>query len=394
MANKAVILGCNYYIGLSVLRCLGQYSIHTVAVDYSDTGAYAARSRYVKERLIAPYYKEDKEAFVNFLIDYAKGQKSKPVLFPCHDNYVEIIDEYLPELREHYLISQTEQGLFHRVMDKGELYKLAIEKGFLVPESLQVDNPDLHKLVASKIKYPCVVKPVDSPAFVAKFRKKMFIVKGQEELDQAIAKAQAENFEVIVQRIIPGFDDHMYTFDAHLNQDGKVSHWVTCQKQRQYPINFGASVYTMQRYVPEIVDIGKKFLEQIEYKGFAEIEFKKDSETGNFYLIEVNARTTNLNNLLAAVGVNFPYVAYSELVGISMENRSVKKDTGKVFWYAYEDFLAVRDYIRADQLSLGEIIKSYSKPKVYAIWSWKDPKPFFDFLQTIWQRKRKRKKKR
>ena len=39
MKNKAVILGCNYYVGLSIIRCLGRNGIHTVAVDYSEEKA-------------------------------------------------------------------------------------------------------------------------------------------------------------------------------------------------------------------------------------------------------------------------------------------------------------------------------------------------------------------
>ena len=38
--NKAVILGCNYYIGLSTIRCLGKEGIHTVAVDYNENDRY------------------------------------------------------------------------------------------------------------------------------------------------------------------------------------------------------------------------------------------------------------------------------------------------------------------------------------------------------------------
>src|SRR5699024_2729548 len=114
------------------------------------------------------------------------------------------------------------------------------------------------------IKFPCLVKPVDSPSFVAKFRRKLFKVHSMEELQEKVDLAHEAGLEVIVQRIIPGFDDHMHTFDAYLNQDSKVTHWTTCQKLRQYPINFGASVYTVQRHFPELYDIGAKFLEGIK----------------------------------------------------------------------------------------------------------------------------------
>ncbi|MBU8879945.1 carboxylate--amine ligase [Bacillus sp. FJAT-29790] len=383
MNNKAVILGCNYYIGLSTIRCLGVNGIHTVAVDYSDINRYGAESKYCSERLIAPHYKEDPKGFIRFLKEYASKQSAPPVLIPCHDSYVEIIDEHLEELKESYLLPPIEQGLYRKVMNKETLHQLAVEKGMAVPETVRINEEDFFEKVDTIIKYPCIVKPVDSPSFVATFRRKLFKVHNKEELVEALDKAKNAGLEVIVQRIIPGFDDHMYTFDAYLNHDSKVTHWVTCQKHRQYPINFGASVYTEQKYVPELYELGSKFLEGIGYKGFAEIEFKKDAETGKYYVIEINARITNFNNLLYKVGVNFPYITYRELTGAPLEPKAVKEDKKIVFWYAYEDMLAIRDYIKTGQLSRKEVIRSLFKRKAYSIWDWQDPKPAFAFLKNI-----------
>jgi D-aspartate ligase len=263
------------------------------------------------------------------------------------------------------------------------LHRLAEQNGVNVPETVRVGEENFYEKIEQVIKFPCIVKPTDSPTFVAKFRRKLFKVYNRQELDEALQKAKDANLEVIVQRIIPGFDDHMYTFDAYLNQDSKVTHWVTCQKYRQYPINFGASVYTGQKYVPELYEIGGKFLETIGWKGFAEIEFKKDAETGKFYLIEINVRITNLNNLLYKVGVNFPYITYRELTGNPLEPKAVTKDTGVIFWYAYEDFYAIRDYIKTGQLTVAQVVKSLFAKKAYAIWDWRDPKPFFAFMGNI-----------
>ncbi|MCR1899304.1 carboxylate--amine ligase [Irregularibacter muris] len=386
MKSKAVILGANYYIGLSIIRCLGIHDIPVVAVDYSTKGSYALHSKYCTETLIGPHYKKDSTGFLNFLIDYGKKQDSPPVLFPGADPYVEFIDEHLNILKEYYLIPQTEQGLYTKVMNKETLHALAEKHGMLVPETLRPNEENFLQKVEEIIKFPCLVKPTDSPAFVSKFRKKLFKVYTMEELQSSLQLAQDANLEVIVQRIIPGFDDHMYTFDAYLNQDAKVTHWMTCQKFRQYPINFGASVYTGQRHVPELYDIGAKFLEDIGFKGFAEIEFKKDAETGKFYLIEINVRTTNLNSLLDKAGINMPYLGYSELTGHPVKPYAITQDTNLVFWYAFEDFLAVKNYLETGQLKFGQVLKSYFQPKAYAIWDWKDPKPGFVFLGDLFGR--------
>ena len=394
MNNKAVILGNNYYIGLSTIRCLGKRGVHTVAIDYSDEHAYGTKTKYCSERLISPHYKNETGAFIQFLKDYAKQQSAPPVLIPCHDSYVEVIDQYLDELKEYYLIPQTGQGLYTKTMDKQALHKLAIEHGVAVPETLYADDENLFEKVDKIIKYPCLVKPTDSPTFVSIFRRKLFIVHNKEELESALNKAKKAEQEVIIQRIIPGFDDHMYTFDAYLNQNAKVTHWTTCNKHRQFPINFGASVYTEQKYVPELYEIGSKFLEGIGFKGFVEIEFKKDAETGKFYLIELNVRITNFNNLLYKIGLNFPYITYRELTGNPLEPKAVKENTGLFFWYAYEDLLAIRDYLKTGQLTLGPVIKSLLRRKAHAIWDWSDPKPAFAYAGIIFEKMFKKVAKR
>lgn len=383
MKNKAVILGNNYYMGLSSIRGLGKHGIHTVAMDYTTEGQYGAKSKYCSEIAIVPHYQDEPEAFIEALIDYGRMQDEKPVLIPCHDSYLELIDAHLDLVREYYLIPQTKQGIYTEVMDKGSLHQLAIKHGMRVPETVHMDDERFDERIEEEIKYPCLVKPVDSPTFVAKFRRKLFKVYNKEELTEAINKAKKADVEVIVQRMIPGFDDHMYTFDAYLNQDAKVTHWMTCQKLRQYPVNFGASVYTVQRHVPELYNIGASFLEAIQFKGFAEIEFKKDAETGEFYLIEINARITNLNEMLNKVGLNFPYITYRELTGQPLQPKSIEKTTNRAFMYAYEDLLAIREYTRTKQLNMFDILKTYLRPKTYAIWSWNDPKPGISYGKQI-----------
>jgi predicted ATP-grasp superfamily ATP-dependent carboligase len=54
-----------------------------------------------------------------------------------------------------------------------------------------------------------------------------------------------------------------------------------------------------------------------------------------------------------------------------------------VFWYAYEDLFAIRDYIKTGQLKLSEIIKSFRKKKAYSIWLIEDPKPYFSFIKKV-----------
>lgn len=382
MKHKAVVLGANYYIGLSVARCLGKEGITVALVDYKREGSYAFDSKYCAEILIAPHYKKEEQKFCDFLIEYAKKQDVKPVLFPCADPYVEFIDRHFNQLKEVYLFNQETEHLNVDAMDKAKLSEMAILHGVKIPVSISIDDKDLLKKV-NDIGYPVVLKPTDSSAFVNAFRIKMFKVENEADLIDKIQRARKAQLNVFVQQIIPGFDDHMVTYDMYINAQNEVTHWTTCQKQRQYPINFGASVFTKQKWIPALHAIGEPFFKAINWRGFAEIEFKKHAETGEYYLIEINVRTTNFNAMLEKIGLNFPYIAYRELTGDPLPKASIEKDTNVHFWYLYEDLLAIRDYLHTRQLTRNAIFTSFRVPLVEAVYQRGDTKPFYAFLRLI-----------
>ncbi len=380
MSGKGIVIGANYYIGLSAIRCLGRRGVSVAAVDYSEEQAYAFRSRHCEARLIAPYYKDNPHGFVQFLVEYAEEQHDKPVLIPTHDDYAEILDQQYDTLKDHCLLPNPSQGFYTDIMHKDTLHDLARECGVDTPETLSPADLDR---VEAEIGYPCLLKPTTSPRFVSVFRVKVFEVDNREELQQAISKAQEHEIDVVIQRIIPGFDDQMYTYEVYVDRSGRITHWTTCQKKRQYPVKYGASVFTQQRYVPEIHDIGSSFLQQIGYRGFAEMELKYDARRKKFYLIEINVRLSNLNPLLEHIGLNFPYIMYRDLIGDPLPPKAITRDTGLHFWSAVEDTFAIRDYLHKGQLRSSQVIRSLFARKVPSIWEWQDPIPGVEYGRRL-----------
>ncbi len=368
--NKAIVLGTNYYIGLSIIRCF--------------KNSYGAQSKYISEFLKVKELNKINETALQQLIHYGKKQGKKPVLFPTHDIYVEFIDKYYDELSEYFLISQR-KGLNSILMDKWKLYDLSLKHGVRIPYSVNINDEKLIEKIEEKVKYPCIIKPVDTVIFTKKFRKKTFLCENEDDVRTYAKMCIDEDIVAFVQEIIPGFDDHMLTYDSYIDRNGKTTHYMTAQKQRQWPINFGASVFTKQKYIKKVVDIGKPFMEALDYRGFSEIEFKRHAETGEIYLIEINVRTTNFNNLIYKVGINMPYICFCDLTGKDLP-RSVflKHDKHYAFIYGFEDILAIRQYRKAGQKSFRDSTKiSLSNKWAPAIFSPKDIKPWLHFNRTL-----------
>ncbi len=381
--HRAVVLGSNYYIGLSTIRCLGKMEVPVTVVDYEKKAAYGSYSKYVEESLIGPYYKEDPVGFVDFLMEYGRKQEYPPVLIPTADPYVEIVDRHWDRLQEVFLLPDLPQGYLSDIVNKQRLYAMMKKRGILVPETIEPHVDNLKQRVKEELGYPCVVKPVDSHSFVKTFRKKLFKVYTELELDQSIKQAEDAGLNVVVQRIIEGPDTNKYTFDAYVNSEGKVTHCTTFHLLRLYPNDYGASVYTEHRYVPEIFDEGKKILESIGFRGFAELEFKKDSQNGKFYLMEINVRIVNFNVLLEKIGLNIPYIIYSDLTGNPLAPKEIRETQNRVFWYLYEDLWAIRGYLKTKDRTVGEILKSLGRPKAPSVFDWSDLKPVFAYQRML-----------
>lgn len=378
MKHKAVVIGVNYYTGLSTVRALGRQGVPVVACEY-DRKAYGLRSRYINEVLVIPDVKIAPKQAIHILIEYGKKQAQKPVLLPTHDNYVALVDDYLPELLPYYLIPQTKQGLYHEVMYKNSLAELAKQHGVKVPAFCPIDKLNIDE-VDDTIGFPCIIKPDNSSAFVKQFAKKVLICDDRVALEKALSTMQNAGLDGKVEQIIQGFDDHMVTYDAYVAQSGEVTHDVTMQKLRQYPINFGASVYIHQINIPKIREIGRPFLETIGWRGFAEIEFKRQANTDDYYLIEINTRMTNFNALLERLGLNMAYLTYLDLTGEEIGERHITEDTDMAFRYFFDDLAAIRAYRKAGQLSKADIKANAGKKTVGALVAKDDMKPALYYL--------------
>src|SRR5690625_5213678 len=125
-------------------------------MSFDEDGGYAQKSKYIDEQHIVPHFRNETKEFINYLIDYAKEQDEIPVLIPCHDSYVEVIDEHLHVLKEYYYIPQTEQGLYTQLMDKGTLAQIAEKHNMKIPETVYLGEENFYEKIDSVISYPCL----------------------------------------------------------------------------------------------------------------------------------------------------------------------------------------------------------------------------------------------
>ncbi len=384
MTTPAVILGANFYTALGAIRSLGRRGVPVYALDYHFPTAYALASRYVTEKVVCPDINEDEEGLLNFLLSFGRRFNERPVLMATADSYALLISRHATALNRYYRFPEMPEGLLEQIIDKQGLNNLAAEHQLPVPQTYNVTRQSKIAEIAAEISYPCIIKPALSHKFVKVFRQKCLFAGDADELTALLATAQQSDLDVMVQEVIPGFDDHMYVCDVYVDRQGKATHTMTAQKLRQFPINFGSSTLTRHKHVPELVELGLDCMKKLNYRGYGEIEYKQHEQTGRFYMIEINARLSTLNILFDKCGVEFTYAMYRDLIGDPLPQKHLTEDQPWVFWHAYEDLISSIAYLRTRQLSPGEILRPWFRyRKAHAIWAADDPLPLIAFGRVI-----------
>lgn len=379
-----VMLGANFYTALGAIRSLGRRGVPVYALDYHFPTAYALSSRYVTRKILCPNINLDENALVDFLIALGQDFSEKPVLMATADSYALLISRHAEALSRYYRFPDMPKGLLEKIIDKKGLAELARKHDLQTPQTFVVDQDSNLGAVAATISYPCIVKPALSHMFVKVFRQKCLFANNENELLTALQIARSGNLEVMVQEIIPGFDDQMYVFDVYINRQGEATHTFSGQKLRQFPINFGSSTLTHHLHDQKMVNLGLDYMKRLGYRGYGEIEFKKHPQTGEYYLIEINARLSTLNILFDKCGVEFTYIMYKDLIGDPQPDFHLTDDQPWAFWHAYEDAISIAAYLRKKQLTIGQIVRPWlSHHKAHAIWAPDDIKPLFSFTRLV-----------
>ncbi len=378
--KPVVYLGGNHYTALGGIRTLGRRKVPVYALDYNFENAYALTSRYVTKKVLCPWIGDSEKKFADFLLKLANRFKEPPVLIPSHDAYAILMSNYSEALSEKYLFHKNEQGMVANLINKKGLYNSSVKYGLPMPLTFFPVSQEEDNKIVKKINYPCIVKPEVSHEFTKIFRKKCIVAKNVSELQEALRKTRDAGIEIMVQEIVPGFDDQMFALDVFLNKKGEATHIVTMQKLRQYPVNFGVTSLGRQLYVPEIIEPGINFLKEVGYHGFCEIEFKRHSKTGKYLMVDFNARITSFASMLDACKMEAAYLIYRDLIDKPLPPQHLKENTGRAFYHFFEDTVASYAYLRSGQLTLWQIIKPLLKyKKTHAIWAIDDVKPFFVF---------------
>jgi predicted ATP-grasp superfamily ATP-dependent carboligase len=365
---------------LNMLRCFVGTTISTLVVA-SDPNEVTLRSRYCKEsRLIAPT--SQPEQAVADLEAIGRSYPERPVLYYGSDSMLLLVSNNRERLARFFRFRMPSAELIDATVDKTRFAELAARHELPTPRTVtQAERLDAAE-IPERIGFPCLLKPSEHTRWHAARAAggapplKAIRAEDARELEQACEELRRYCDSFIAQQWIRGGDDRIYSYHAWLSEASEPCIYFCGKKIRTYPKDTGVSTYLELVKEPRIAALGAEACRRLGLVGPVKLDFKQDEVTGEFYLLEVNARFTLWNYLGAASGVNLPLIAYMDLTGKRCESpHDYRTD---VRWLSFSNDLRafLRDYHPAGNLSFRQWLGSYRGPKIYDVFSWKDPAPF------------------
>lgn len=208
-------------------------------------------------------------------------------------------------------------GAYARASDKARLLETAAACGLRVPRQ--------HVLIAPApatghpaIRGPVVVKPAKSVVEVdgRTSRQGVQFVDDASMLHETLATYPAEAYPLLVQERTIGDGIGVFVLRVDRRTRLQFGH----RRLREKPPAGGVSTYRESMAPPaNLLARCEALLDQLDYSGPAMIEFKQDSATGEFVLMEINARLWGSLQLAIDAGVDFPSALVAETLGLPMD---------------------------------------------------------------------------
>ena len=370
-----VVLDGGWINSLGIVRSLAELGLKSVVIHSRPDGVGLA-SRYAVG-LTAPSPWDDPEGLISRLVAVGQRLPRPGILLITDDTYLMTLARGRERLAPYFRFTFPDAETLAFMMDKQNQYEAALRLGVPVPRSLQVCCGQTGAEWPQEA-FPALVKGLSGKQFFHVFGKQTIVVKDRAALEAVLS--QCAGLDALVQELIPGGDDELYTLGCYVSPDPEKEPVVfTGRKLIQIPPFSGTCSVGESLACDEIIPYGVDLLRAFHFHGIAQVEFKRDPRDGQYKLIEINGRFWKWHALGVPCGVNIAAAAYLDMAGLPPLPKVPQRNG--VRWVAFSE-AAVQRLMGNRDNRLRRMLPFLRPPVMHGLWSWRDPRPFFRYLQN------------
>jgi len=365
--NTAVVLGL-YYTGYGIIRELSEFGIDVYAFDrlkkWPESATCLAKKTFV----------DNDAELLDKLVEFAGSQALKPVMYLASDYYVNFYETHRDVLEKYYLIHFPSSQTSRILLNKGDFANFAKDNNYSIPKTFIINSMDDYDDIADNLVFPCVLKPYwRKENWTNAGFKKVYACDTPSQLKDLLEEIIPVESNLIVQENIMGRDRNVYFYLMYFDENSQCISDFEGRKLRQWPVNYGQTACAVPVKLPNHVK-GEciRLFNQLKYKGFGSVEYKRHRRTGHFYIMEPTVGRQNAQSSIASAnGIKMSVVAYSCLTGHSLDIQ--KASLKPVIWIddQYDVFSIICSLFKR-QLHYSDVLKSYFSKKYFRLWNKKD----------------------
>ena len=240
------------------------------------------------------------------------------------------ISEFRTSLDRAYRFSLPSQQSLISLMSKTSFQEFAKSNGFPVPRSITVERA-AHLDALSKLTFPCIVKPaIKNAEYVDRHLARAYKVATRTHAAAVCRLLLSVVPNVVVQEWVEGPDSEIFFCLQYRTADKTISSF-TGRKLSIWPPDVGVTVSCTA--APEVASIlqplTEAFFMTASFVGLGGMEFKRDTRTGQFLMIEPTVGRADLQEEVATLhGINIPLATYCHEAGLQASWPSKKACPG------------------------------------------------------------------
>lgn len=297
---------------------------------YADIQLAPTRYTKILSLTLHPGFSED-PVFIEKMREIAKEYQNhdEPViLIGCGDGYAELISKHKDELSKTFVCPYVDYDLLKSLNNKESFYHVADEHGLPHPLT-KIITKDMYENKTDMdvpFDFPVALKPANSVEWLDihfEGRKKAFTIHSQEEYMSIVGKIYDNGYksDLILQDFIPGDDSNMRVLNAYVDQDHHVKMMCLGHPilEDPTPQSIGNYVAIVPEFNQDVYDRVQKFLEDIEFTGYANFDMKYDSRDDTFKFFEINLRQGRSSFFVTLNGYNLAKYVVEDYVEGSLE---------------------------------------------------------------------------
>lgn len=376
----ALVLDGRGLTGLGVVRSLGRAGLE-VWLAGPDPEALAGGSRYVRRFHRVPAVESDPEGYMRALADWTASQNRPMVMYCTGDLTTGVVSPRRGQLPANVMHHLASERLVTACLSKAAFSDLCVELEIPVPRTRTCTSEDGLGRAIQELG-EVFIKPdnrhrlwVGDPiAREAAAGIKGFAARTLQDVPALVRHSLARGYPWVVQEFVAGDADSLHSVHAYRDRTGRWTQAFVGQKLRTAPPRDGVGVLARSAWDQEAASLAEDILTRMDYRGYALLQFKRDTRTGRLFLIEINPRYSTWCELAERAGVNLPVLAYLDALSALDQPPRLRQRDGVYWWDAAGDWSNVRQHGAAWRDRLACLVPPPRRPALARL-AVDDPRP-------------------